>query len=135
MRSRARDPLARSAQFGLLISSGGATMHTTARLSSPLLGLSLVAFMLASVTLCGVNEVLAQGWILETADPSSNIVGEYSSVVLDASGNPHVSYREVTATDLRYARKSGGVWTTETAEATGNNSGWYTSLALDASGI
>ena len=109
-------------------------MHIASRFSSPSLAHSLIAVLLAAAVLCGVNEALAQGWILETADPSANIVGENSSIVLDPSGNPHVAYRDVTATDLRFSRKSAGVWTNEAVDASGNNTGLYTSVALDASG-
>jgi hypothetical protein len=70
---------------------------------------------------------------IETADGSPNEVGAYTSLALDASGNPHVSYFDNTNNDLKYARKSGGVWTIETADGAGSV-GEYTSLALDASG-
>ena len=54
--------------------------------------------------------------------------------MVDALGNPHVSYQDITTNDLKYARKSGGVWTLETADGSANIVGSYTSLALDASG-
>ncbi|MFN0151672.1 MAG: FlgD immunoglobulin-like domain containing protein [bacterium] len=61
-------------------------------------------------------------------------MGFYTSLALDASGNPHVSYLDDTTGDLKYARKAGGVWTRETADGSVNAVGYSTSLALDASG-
>jgi hypothetical protein len=62
-------------------------------------------------------------------------VGEYTSLALDSSAHPRISYQNVTTGDLKYASCDAGCatpgnWTTETVDSTGNT-GWDTSLALD----
>src|SRR5262245_14954957 len=72
-------------------------------------------------------------FVNEVADGSANNVGWYTSLALDAQGNPHVSYQDQTTYDLKYARKSGGIWVIETPDGS-NQTGSSTTLALDAQG-
>jgi len=96
---------------------------------------SLVRILsLVPILLLPAAPAAAQFFAIETADGSANTVGLHTSLALDALGNPHVSYQDQTASDLRYGRKSGGLWTIETADGSANVVGQYTSLALDASG-
>ena len=66
-------------------------------------------------------------WHFEIVD-SADRVGECTSVALDSSGNPHISYNGNA--DLKYARWDGAAWQIETVDSAG---GSYTSLALDSS--
>jgi hypothetical protein len=69
---------------------------------------------------------------IKTIDSSGN-VGKYSSLALDAEGNPHISYHDVTNDDLKYAYCNGSTWHVETVDYS-TWLGLYTSLALDSNG-
>ena len=60
-------------------------------------------------------------------------VGLYTSMVLDASDYPHISYYDATNGDLKCGFLNSSGWYTETVDYIGNV-GQYTSLALDTAG-
>ena len=81
-------------------------------------------------------------WPATTAPPGSSRRSHSgsdfrdTSLVLDSSGRPHVSYYDYGAngssTDLKYAFFDGAAWTITTVDA--NNAGEHNSLALDSLG-
>ena len=56
-----------------------------------------------------------------------------TSLALDSSGNPHISYCDYSNYDLKYAFWNGSYWEVEIVDCAGDVSG-TTSLALDSSG-
>ncbi|UCH50423.1 MAG: hypothetical protein JSV54_05210 [Chloroflexota bacterium] len=79
------------------------------------------------------------GWEIQIIDSAANVrAGESSSIALDSSGNPHISYTYVNTTfwagDLKYASYNGTHWNTETVVDSDPSYLIYsTSLALDSS--
>jgi len=71
-------------------------------------------------------------WKFENID-SSALVGYDTSIALDPSGNPRISYFDSYNYHLKYARYDGANWQIETVDSS-TNVGWYNSLALDSIG-
>jgi hypothetical protein len=59
-------------------------------------------------------------------------VGGYTSIALDSSDNPHISYYDYTNGDLKYAHWTGSTWSITSVDTTGHV-GDFTSIALDSS--
>jgi hypothetical protein len=74
----------------------------------------------------------ANGWHTLTVD-SRDAVGGYSSIALDSSGYPHISYFDDNSDDLKYAYKDASGWNTQTID-NAESVGYYTSIALDSTG-
>ena len=65
--------------------------------------------------------------------------GEYNSIAVDKSGNPHIAYYQVAQSDkdypeLKYAYKDSKGWHIEIVDSTKAGAGFYVSLVLDSSG-
>jgi hypothetical protein len=72
-------------------------------------------------------------WSIEVVD-STGIVGEFTSLTLDAEDKPHISYYDALNGDLKYAWRDNSVWNIQTVDATGDV-GMFSSLVLDSSGV
>ncbi len=71
-------------------------------------------------------------WQVENVD-SDGPSGADTSLALDSSGNPRISYFDSTNRYIKYAWWDGSDWQIETVGEP-ENVGWFTSLALDSSG-
>jgi len=63
---------------------------------------------------------------------STDLVGLYSSLAIDSSDRPHISYYDETNGDLKYARWDGSNWQIEVVDGTGTDVGMHTSIAIDS---
>ena len=78
----------------------------------------------------------ASGWYTETVDSagfSGGCTGEYTSLALDGSGHPHISYRDQRLRILYAAMSESGGWCCEQVDWSADSQG-PTSLALDELG-
>ena len=83
-----------------------------------------------------ISSSLAWGiWDIQTVD-SWGSVGMDTSLALDSSGYPHISYYDYTDVCLMYAWWDGTNWDTETVDRTEGGKGVHldTSIALDSAG-
>ncbi len=71
-------------------------------------------------------------WHYETVNTTPE-VNSISSFVLDPEGKAHISYRDKTDGDLKYATNKSGYWVVETVDSEGSIYP-YTPLALDSDG-
>jgi PKD repeat protein len=97
---------------------------------SLLVALTLMTKALPSIPLAGPMN--ASEWYIETVD-SVGDVGELTSLALDARGFPHITYRDETNRNLKYAKWMGDHWQIETVDSDGNV-GRFSSIDVDRRG-
>ncbi len=68
---------------------------------------------------CSAAAMAAGIWKTETVD-SGDRVGRFSSIALDASGNPHISHYDDTNGNLKYTTNSGSGWDTTIVDIAGD---------------
>ena len=112
-------------------------MHVTARMHRNGGGkirkqtIIMLITLLFAVILAGTVSAANETWHNESLS-KIGVSGGYTSLVMDSSGNPHISYYDNVTGSLKYTYKSGNKWINETVD-TGNKY-YFTSLALDSSG-
>lgn len=122
-----------SSRIGTALSRKSGSSLRTISIVSVFIILALVAALQLGYAATTITPSSATSrWLVETVDPSTG-PGQSSSLVLDASGNPHISYFDWKNQDLKYAVKTGNTWSIENVDAAGSL-GEYSSLALDSSG-
>lgn len=72
---------------------------------------------------------LQKGWSSTAIDTSGN-KGMYTSIALDTTNKPYITYHDESNGDLRYVRWTGSSWSATTVDSTGDT-GEFTSLVLD----
>ena len=73
-------------------------------------------------------------WTVQTVDDSYR-VGKHTSIALDSSGYPHISYSKYSDNRaLKYARWDGSAWQIETVDGSSidNDAGCNNAIALDS---
>ncbi|MDO9036419.1 MAG: hypothetical protein Q7U51_14605, partial [Methanoregula sp.] len=75
----------------------------------------IILILTGMLLIGGVSASEFGPWNLQTVD-SGGKVGQYSSVALDAAGNPAISYYDQTYGDLKYASWDGSKWVITTVD-------------------
>lgn len=81
-------------------------------------------------------ELEGTDWMISTVEnstPSTGGVGAFTSLALDSSDSPHISYMDRSTGRLKYAERVGGQWKVQVLDR-GPNVGSWTSLKLDKEG-
>ena len=72
--------------------------------------------------------------VVDDGGPADNRVGQECSLALDSAGNPHISYWDYTAADLKYAFWTGSVWDISIIDGLTSSVGRYSSILVDPNG-
>jgi hypothetical protein len=79
---------------------------------------------------------MGNSWVSEVVDPLANIGLHNTSLALDSSGHPHITYSHSPSKfirELKYARWTGSAWSSEVVDTTGQSLSH--SLSIDGTGI
>ena len=112
-------------KISIKLCKGGGDIEMTGKLL--ILAVLLLALALAPIATAHDTP----RWTIETVDSTDN-VGAYTSLALDSSDKPHISYHNESDRSLKYARWTGSSWSIETVDST-DWAGFGSSLALDSS--
>jgi len=88
----------------------------------------IIAFFILTFVRCFLY---SDGWIIREVDTYGD-VGRYTSLDLDSSFYPHISYLDYNNENLKYAYWNGSTWVVQTVDSAGVV-GKFTSLELDSS--
>jgi len=121
-------------QRELLVPGGGLGLCTSLALNS--VGYPSISYSQFITEDSGIRYAYWDGSNWQTDIVHDGNAGWYTSLALDDSDYPHISYYDRTSGDLKYAQWDGSSWQTETVDNVGeySNVGVHTSLALDSSG-
>lgn len=92
--------------------------------------IGLISTSLLGIVLAATPGAARADWIVETID-SEGDVGTYTSLAVDADGNPHVAYYDQSLARVKYAKRVAGLWQ---AESISDLPGCFPALALDTQG-
>jgi len=89
-------------------------------------GIPVVLILAGMLLIGGISASEFAPWSIQTVD-SGGQVGQYSSVAMDAAGNPAISYYDQTYGDLMYASWDGSKWIKTTVDCSRSESKnkWY----------
>jgi len=96
------------------------------------ISIAIVAFLVLSAALSSpqARDSTARAMFVTTVVVDSvGDVGQYSSIDIDLHDSIHISYRDTTNSNLKYATNESGAWLTYTIDHVGNLGG-YTSIAV-----
>jgi hypothetical protein len=94
-------------------------------------GLALLAG-LGIIAAAAAAAAWGRDWDITVVD-EGHAVGMMCSLALDAAGNPHISYCDISGQHLKYAYFDGTSWQVEVVDSE-SASGQYSDLALDSAG-
>lgn len=112
----------------VVVDSGGVGRYSSIALDGGDLPVISYAWGLSALKLARYD---GGTWQIQTVDTDDN-PGQCTSLALDSTGQPHISYRTYTSDLLRYAAYDGQTWHIEQVDSEGAV-GEYTSLELDSS--